>query len=43
VRPGRHTIRLTNPARNITRSLSVTLRAGERRRIVLDLTDDTTR
>jgi len=40
VRPGRHTLRLTNPGRNITRTLAVTLRAGERRRIVLDLSED---
>jgi serine/threonine protein kinase len=40
VRPGRHTVRLTNPGRGITRTLSVTLRAGERRRIVLDLSGE---
>jgi hypothetical protein len=28
VRPGRHSVRLTNPARGISRTVSVTLRAG---------------
>ncbi|MBI2895021.1 MAG: protein kinase [Deltaproteobacteria bacterium] len=40
VRPGRHVLRLTNPARGISRTLVVVLREGEVRRIVLELSAD---
>jgi hypothetical protein len=40
VRPGRHTLKLSNPTRGISRTLVVSLREGERRRIVLDLAAD---